>query len=503
LGKSITINVNGGNPMLDEHIVEALTFDDLLLVPAESSILPKDVETSTLLTNGIALNIPIISAAMDTVTESRTAICLAQEGGIGIIHRNMSIERQAIEVDKVKKSESGMIVDPITIEPEQRVYEALELMNRYRISGVPVVKNKKLVGILTNRDLRFETNLDQPVSSVMTRENLVTVSSAHISLEDSKKLLHKHRIEKLLVVDDDYQLTGLITIKDIEKIKKYPLASKDSLGRLRVGAAVGIIDREARVDALLTAGADVIVIDTSHGHTSGVLDAVRSTKANFPKCQLIAGNVATAEGAEALIKAGVDAVKVGVGPGSICTTRIIAGVGVPQMSAIRDAHKVGARYNIPVVADGGIKYSGDIVKALAGGAHSVMIGGLFAGTEESPGETILFQGRSYKVYRGMGSLEAMKLGSKDRYYQDDMESSSNQKLVPEGIEGRVPYRGSLSASIHQLMGGIKAGMGYVGCRTVSELRDKAKFVKITSAGLRESHVHDVIITKEAPNYWLD
>jgi len=489
--------------MLDEHIVEALTFDDLLLVPAESSILPKDVETSTLLTNGIALNIPIISAAMDTVTESRTAICLAQEGGIGIIHRNMSIERQAIEVDKVKKSESGMIVDPITIEPEQRVYEALELMNRYRISGVPVVKNKKLVGILTNRDLRFETNLDQPVSSVMTRENLVTVSSAHISLEDSKKLLHKHRIEKLLVVDDDYQLTGLITIKDIEKIKKYPLASKDSLGRLRVGAAVGIIDREARVDALLTAGADVIVIDTSHGHTSGVLDAVRSTKANFPKCQLIAGNVATAEGAEALIKAGVDAVKVGVGPGSICTTRIIAGVGVPQMSAIRDAHKVGARYNIPVVADGGIKYSGDIVKALAGGAHSVMIGGLFAGTEESPGETILFQGRSYKVYRGMGSLEAMKLGSKDRYYQDDMESSSNQKLVPEGIEGRVPYRGSLSASIHQLMGGIKAGMGYVGCRTVSELRDKAKFVKITSAGLRESHVHDVIITKEAPNYWLD
>ncbi len=489
--------------MLDDRIEEALTFDDLLLVPAESSILPKDVDTSTLLTNDIALNIPIISAAMDTVTESRTAICLAQEGGIGIIHRNMSIERQAVEVDKVKKSESGMIVDPITIEPEQRVYEALELMNRYRISGVPVVKNKKLVGILTNRDLRFETNLEQPVSDVMTRENLVTVPSSHISLEDSKKLLHKHRIEKLLVVDENYQLTGLITIKDIEKIKKYPLASKDSLGRLRVGAAVGIVDREARVDALLAAGADVIVIDTSHGHTSGVLDAVRSTKANFPKCQLIAGNIATAEGAEALIKAGVDAVKVGVGPGSICTTRIIAGVGVPQMSAIRDSYKVGNKYNIPVVADGGIKYSGDIVKALAGGAHTVMIGGLFAGTEESPGETILFQGRSYKVYRGMGSLEAMKLGSKDRYYQDDMESSGNQKLVPEGIEGRVPYRGSLSASIHQLMGGIKAGMGYVGCRTIKELRDRAKFVKITSAGLRESHVHDVIITKEAPNYWLD
>jgi len=503
VGKPIKTNVNGGNPMLDDRIEEALTFDDLLLVPAESSILPKDVDTSTLLTNDIALNIPIISAAMDTVTESRTAICLAQEGGIGIIHRNMSIERQAVEVDKVKKSESGMIVDPITIEPEQRVYEALELMNRYRISGVPVVKNKKLVGILTNRDLRFETNLEQPVSDVMTRENLVTVPSSHISLEDSKKLLHKHRIEKLLVVDENYQLTGLITIKDIEKIKKYPLASKDSLGRLRVGAAVGIVDREARVDALLAAGADVIVIDTSHGHTSGVLDAVRSTKANFPKCQLIAGNIATAEGAEALIKAGVDAVKVGVGPGSICTTRIIAGVGVPQMSAIRDSYKVGNKYNIPVVADGGIKYSGDIVKALAGGAHTVMIGGLFAGTEESPGETILFQGRSYKVYRGMGSLEAMKLGSKDRYYQDDMESSGNQKLVPEGIEGRVPYRGSLSASIHQLMGGIKAGMGYVGCRTIKELRDRAKFVKITSAGLRESHVHDVIITKEAPNYWLD
>jgi IMP dehydrogenase len=487
--------------MLDDPIVEALTFDDLLMVPAESNILPRDVDTSSLLTNNISLNIPIISAAMDTVTESRTAICLAQEGGMGIIHRNMSIERQAIEVDKVKKSESGMIVDPITIEPEQRVYEALELMNRYRISGVPVVKEKKLVGILTNRDLRFETDLDQPVSDVMTRENLITVSSSHISLEDSKKLLHKHRIEKLLVVDENYHLTGLITIKDIEKIKKYPLASKDSLGRLRVGAAVGIIDREERIDALLAAGADVIVIDTSHGHSGGVLDAVRATKANFPKCELIAGNVATAEGAKSLIEAGVDAVKVGVGPGSICTTRIIAGVGVPQMSAIRDAYKMGAKFSIPIIADGGIKYSGDIVKALAAGAHSVMIGGLFAGTEESPGETILFQGRSYKVYRGMGSLEAMKMGSKDRYYQDDMES--NLKLVPEGIEGRVPYRGSMSASIHQLLGGLKAGMGYVGCRNTGELRQKARFVKITSAGLRESHVHDVIITKEAPNYWLE
>lgn len=487
--------------MLDDRVVEAFTFDDLLLVPAESSILPRDVESATILTRNIRLNIPIISAAMDTVTESRTAICLAQEGGIGIIHRNMSIDRQAVEIDKVKKSESGMIVDPITIAPEQKVQEALELMNRYRISGVPVVKNKRLVGILTNRDLRFETDLDQPVSNVMTHENLVTVSSSHISLDDSKKLLHKHRIEKLLVVDENYNLKGLITIKDIEKIKKYPLASKDSLGRLRVGGAVGIIDREARIDALLAAGADVIVIDTSHGHSAGVLDAVRSTKANFPKCELIAGNVATAEGAEALIKAGVDAVKVGVGPGSICTTRIIAGVGVPQMSAIRDAFKVAAKHDIPVVADGGIKYSGDIVKALAAGAHVVMIGGLFAGTEESPGETILFQGRSYKVYRGMGSLEAMKMGSKDRYYQDDLES--NLKLVPEGIEGRVPYRGSLSASIHQLMGGLKAGMGYVGCATISELREKARFVKITSAGLRESHVHDVIITKEAPNYWLE
>jgi IMP dehydrogenase len=487
--------------MLDDHVLEALTFDDLLLVPAESNILPRDVETTTLLTNNISLNIPIVSAAMDTVTESRTAICLAQEGGIGIIHRNMSIERQAIEVDKVKKSESGMIVDPITIEPEQKVHEALELMNRYRISGVPVVKNKKLVGILTNRDLRFETDLEQPVANVMTHENLVTVSSLNISLEDSKKLLHKHRIEKLLVVDENYHLTGLITIKDIEKIKKYPLACKDALGRLRVGAGVGIVDREARIDALLSAGADVIVIDTSHGHSQGVLDAVRDTKANFPNCELIAGNVATTEGAKALIATGVDAVKVGVGPGSICTTRIIAGVGVPQMSAIRDVYKICAQHHIPVIADGGIKYSGDIVKALAAGAHTVMIGGLFAGTEESPGETILFQGRTYKVYRGMGSLEAMKMGSKDRYYQDEMES--NMKLVPEGIEGRVPYRGSLSASIHQLMGGLKAGMGYVGCRTTGELREKSRFIKITSAGLRESHVHDVIITKEAPNYWLE
>ena len=486
--------------MLEDHVKEALTFDDLLLVPAESAILPRDVETSTFLTRHIPLNIPIVSAAMDTVTESRTAICMAQEGGVGIIHRNMSIERQVTEVDKVKKSESGMIVDPITIEPEQKVHEALDLMNRYRISGVPVVKNRKLVGILTNRDLRFETNLNQPVSKVMTKEHLVTVKS-NISLEDSKKLLHKHRIEKLLVVDDEYNLKGLITIKDIEKIKKYPNACKDSLGRLRVGAAVGILDREARVEALMNAGVDVIVVDTSHGHSAGVLDAIRDIKQNFTKCELIAGNVATKEGAEALIEAGVDAVKVGVGPGSICTTRIIAGVGIPQMSAIRDAFKAATRLNIPVIADGGIKFSGDIAKALAAGAHTVMIGSLFAGTEESPGETVLYQGRSYKVYRGMGSLEAMKMGSRDRYYQDDIED--NLKLVPEGIEGRVPFRGSLSASIHQLIGGLKAGMGYVGCRTVQELRERARFVRITSAGLRESHVHDVIITKEAPNYWLE
>lgn len=486
--------------MLDDHVRETYTFDDLLLVPQESSVLPKDVNVSTRLTNNIILNIPIISAAMDTVTESRTAISMAREGGIGIIHRNMSIERQVLEVDKVKKSESGMIIDPITVEPEQKVYEALELMNRYRISGVPVVKNKRLVGILTNRDLRFEENLDQPVSNIMTKENLVTVSS-DITLEESKKLLHKHRIEKLLVVDEEYRLKGMITIKDIEKVKKYPNASKDALGRLRVGAAVGIIDREARVEALLQAGVDVLVIDTSHGHSKAVIDAVRDTKANFPNCELIAGNVATAEGTEALIKAGADAVKVGVGPGSICTTRVIAGVGVPQMSAIRDVAKVASKYDIPVISDGGIKYSGDIVKALAAGAHTVMIGSLFAGTEESPGETILFQGRSYKVYRGMGSMEAMKMGSMDRYCYDDTEGSG--KMVPEGIEGRVPFRGSLSASIHQLVGGLKVGMGYVGCRNLKELRENTRFIRITSAGLRESHVHDVIITKEAPNYWLD
>jgi IMP dehydrogenase len=485
---------------MDQEIKMALTFDDLLLVPAESTILPKDVDTRTSLTNNIIMNIPIVSAAMDTVTESQTAICMAREGGIGIIHRNMSIERQSLEVDKVKKSESGMIVDPITIEPEQKVKNALELMSRYKISGVPVVKGRRLVGILTNRDLRFETNLDQPVANVMTKDKLVTVSQ-NISLEDSKKLLHKHRIEKLLVVDEDFNLKGLITIKDIEKIQKYPNACKDQLGRLRVGGAAGITDREARVQALLSAGCDVICIDTSHGHSRGVLDAVRDTKRNFPSCEVIAGNVATFEGAEALIKAGVDAVKVGVGPGSICTTRIVAGIGVPQMTAIMECSRASSKYGIPIIADGGIKYSGDITKALGAGAHCVMIGGLFAGTEESPGETVLFQGRSYKVYRGMGSLEAMKEGSRDRYMQDDIESTL--KLVPEGIEGRVPFRGSLSNSIYQIMGGVKAGMGYVGCRSLEELRKKARFVRITTSGLRESHVHDVIITKEAPNYRMD
>ena len=486
--------------MMDPEIRMALTFDDLLLVPAESTILPKDVDTKTSLTNNIIMNIPIVSAAMDTVTESQTAICMAREGGIGFIHRNMSIERQTLEVDKVKKSESGMIVDPITIEPEQKVKDALELMSRYKISGVPVVKGRKLVGILTNRDLRFETNLEQRVSNVMTKDKLVTVSQ-NISLEDSKKLLHKHRIEKLLVVDEDFNLKGLITIKDIEKIQKYPSACKDQLGRLRVGGAVGITDREARVQALLNAGCDVICIDTSHGHSKGVLDAVRNTKKNFPACEVIAGNVATFEGAEALIKAGVDAVKIGVGPGSICTTRIVAGIGVPQMTAIMECARASSKYGIPIIADGGIKYSGDITKALGAGAHCVMIGGLFAGTEESPGETVLFQGRSYKVYRGMGSLEAMKEGSRDRYMQDDIESSL--KLVPEGIEGRVPFRGSLSNSIYQIMGGVKAGMGYVGCGSIEELRKKARFVRITTSGLRESHVHDVIITKEAPNYRMD
>ncbi|MFH1674720.1 MAG: IMP dehydrogenase [Pseudomonadota bacterium] len=487
---------------MDEFsLKDGLTFDDVLLLPNYSDILPKDVDVSTRLTPDIKLNIPIVSAAMDTVTEAETSISLAREGGIGFIHRNMSIESQVLEIDKVKKSESGMIVDPITVNPDLKVHAVLELMERYRISGLPVVKEDQLVGIVTNRDLRFETNLEKPVSEVMTKENLVTVPVG-ISLEESKKLLHKHRIEKLLVVDDAGRLTGLITIKDLEKIKKYPNACKDDMGRLRVGAAVGVgPDRDARVEALLAAGADVILIDTSHGFSEGVLESVRILKGAFKDIRLIAGNVATGEGAEALIKAGVDAVKIGVGPGSICTTRVIAGVGVPQVTAIKNCVSVSKQTGIPLIADGGIKYSGDVTKAIAAGAHSVMIGGLFAGTEESPGETILFQGRSYKVYRGMGSLEAMKKGSKDRYYQKDLVEDA--KMVPEGIVGRVPYKGPLSSSVFQLIGGLKAGMGYVGCGTIEDLRAKGRFIRITPAGLRESHVHDVIITKEAPNYRVD
>jgi IMP dehydrogenase len=487
--------------MVPSAIVEGLTFDDVLLVPSYSQILPKDTDVSTRLTRNIALKIPIVSAAMDTVTEAHMAISLAREGGIGIIHRNMGIASQVQEVDKVKKSESGMIVDPMTIEPDKQISEVLTLMEQYRISGVPVVKDGKLVGIVTNRDLRFETDLSRKVAEVMTKENLVTVSGV-ISLEESKKLLHKHRIEKLLVVDDKGRLTGLITIKDIEKIKKYPNACKDDLGRLRVGAALGIgPDMEPRAEALLRAGADVLAIDTAHGHSEGVLQAVRRIKSAFKNCELIAGNIATGLGAEALIKAGVDGVKIGVGPGSICTTRIIAGVGVPQIQAIMDCKAVSDKTGIPLIADGGIKFSGDITKAIAAGADCVMIGGLFAGTEESPGETIFFQGRSYKVYRGMGSLEAMKKGSKDRYYQDD--AADESKLVPEGIVGRVPYKGALSACVYQLVGGLRAGMGYVGCADIEALRRYNRFIRITAAGLKESHVHDVIITKEAPNYMLD
>ena len=480
---------------------EAYSFDDVLLIPGYSDVLPSDVNTTTRLTKNISLNIPIVSAAMDTVSESRTCITLAREGGIGFIHRNMSVQSQAVEVDKVKKSESGMIVDPVTIHPDQRVHEVLKLMEKYRISGVPVTKGDQLAGIVTNRDLRFETDLEKKVSEIMTKDDLVTVSEG-ITLEDSKKLLHKHRIEKLLVVDKNKRLIGMITIKDIEKIKKYPDACKDSMGRLRVGAAVGVgEDMQTRTESLMHAGAHVIVIDTSHGHSENVIKAVKTLKGDFQDIELVAGNVGTAEGAEDLIKAGVDAVKIGIGPGSICTTRIVAGVGIPQMTAIMNCRAASEKSNVPLIADGGIKFSGDVSKAIGAGAHTVMIGGLFAGTEESPGESIFFQGRSYKVYRGMGSLEAMKKGSKDRYYQGDDEEDA--KLVPEGIVGRVPYRGTLSSNIQQLVGGLKAGMGYLGCRTIDDLRKNARFMKISAAGLRESHVHDVIITKEAPNYRLD
>jgi IMP dehydrogenase len=488
--------------MGENYIEEGLTFDDLLLVPSLSEVMPSDVDVSTNLTPEIKLNIPLISAAMDTVTEAKTAICMAQEGGIGIIHRNMGVQEQAQEVEKVKKSESGMIIDPIVISPDQQIRDALNLMSRYRISGIPVTRGTKLVGIITNRDLRFETNLEQKVQDVMTKDNLVTVEEG-ISLEESKKVLHKHRIEKLLVIDKEYNLKGLITIKDIEKVIKYPSACKDSLGRLRVGAAVGVgPDREARVDALLKARCDVIVVDTAHGHSRNVIETVKDIKKNFRNVQLIAGNIATEEGCRALIDAGCDAVKIGVGPGSICTTRIVAGVGVPQITAILGAARGAKQRGIPIVADGGIKYSGDITKAIAAGADVVMIGNLFAGTDETPGEMVLYQGRTYKTYRGMGSLDAMKEGkTRDRYSIRENEVES--KIVPEGIEGRVPYRGSLSFTLHQLVGGIRAGMGYLGCRTLPELRKNAKFVRITNAGLRESHVHDVMITKEAPNYRVE
>jgi len=486
---------------MPEPIPYAYTFDDLLLLPGASAVLPSEVDLSTRLTPRIRLNIPLLSSAMDTVTEADTAISLARQGGIGILHRNMTIAAQALEAEKVKKSESGMIIDPVTIGPEESIAKVLDLMERYRISGIPVVEGKRLVGIVTNRDLRFETNLDQKVKEVMTKDRLVT-APVGITLEDSKALLHKFRIEKLLVVDDAYSLKGLITIKDIEKIRKYPQSCKDEFGRLRVGAAVGVgPDRAARVEALLNAGVDVIVIDTAHGHSQRVIKAVEATKKEFPQAELIAGNVATAAGAEDLIKAGVDAVKLGVGPGSICTTRVIAGVGVPQLSAIMDCSRATRKANIPLIADGGIKYSGDVTKALAAGAEVVMIGSLFAGTDESPGETVIFQGRSYKIYRGMGSLEAMKAGSRDRYCQEDFDLEC--KLVPEGIVGRVPSRGKLPDVIYQLMGGLRSAMGYVGCSTIPELQQKAKFIRISPAGLRESHVHDVIIMKEAPNYWVE
>ena len=489
---------------LDE-LREGLTFDDVLLVPAASELLPRDTDVTTRLTRAIELNIPLLSAAMDTVTEARTAIAMAQEGGIGIIHRNLAVAEQALEVEKVKKSESGMIVDPVTVHPEQPIAEALGIMQRFRISGLPVTRGGVLVGILTNRDLRFEKRLDRTVSDVMTKERLVTARPG-ITLDEAKEILHRYRIEKLPVVDEQNRLRGLITVKDIEKAIRYPHAAKDELGRLRVGAAIGTgPDCETRAEALVRAGADVLVIDTAHGHSGPVLATVRIIKGAFPQVQLVAGNVATEEGSAALVKAGVDAIKVGMGPASICTTRVVSGVGVPQLTAIMDSVRAAAREDIPVIADGGIKFSGDVTKALAAGADTIMIGGLFAGTEESPGETILYQGRTYKLYRGMGSIEAMREreGSRNRYFQDDEAVAEGMKLVPEGIEGRVPYKGALSFIVQQLVGGLRAGMGYLGARTLADLRRDARFVRVSAAGLRESHVHDVYITKEAPNYRLE
>ncbi|MCH2170992.1 IMP dehydrogenase [Myxococcota bacterium] len=487
--------------MDQNRLREGLTFDDVLLVPGASEVLPAETNLTCRLTRELSLNTPLVSAAMDTVTEHEAAICMAQNGGIGIIHKNMGAAEQAAEVDKVKRSESGMIVDPITMSPEQRIYEALEVMAQYRISGVPITRDGKAVGILTNRDLRFVRDTHQPISKYMTSEGLVTVSPG-TTMDRAKELLHEHRIEKLLVIDDNGNLRGLITIKDIEKSELFPNASKDGLGRLLCGAAVGVgDDLGERSEALTGAGADVIVVDTAHGHASGVIRCVEKLRASFPDLPLIGGNVATGEGAEALVKAGVSGVKVGVGPGSICTTRVVTGVGMPQFTAVMEASQVASRAGVPVIADGGIKYSGDVVKALAAGASSVMIGSLFAGTDEAPGEVVLFQGRSYKVYRGMGSLGAMTDGSADRYFQDEVNDPG--KLVPEGIEGRIPYRGSLTSNIHQLVGGLRAGMGYVGAHDLDELKDRARFVKVSAAGLHEGHVHDVIITKEAPNYRID
>ncbi|MFP8879849.1 MAG: IMP dehydrogenase [Myxococcota bacterium] len=487
--------------MSDRLIREGLTFDDVLLAPGSSDVLPDEVDLSCKLTREISLDIPLLAAAMDTITEHETAICLAQNGGIGMVHKNMPIAAQAAEVDKVKRSESGMIVDPITMRPEQRIFEALDVMGRYRISGVPVTRDGKAVGILTNRDLRFVRDTDQEISKVMTRENLVTVPPG-TTIDRAKELLHEYRIEKLLVVDDQGMLCGLITIKDIEKSERYPDASKDGLGRLLCGAAVGVDDdRLERTQALVDAGVDVVVVDTAHGHSTGVLRAIEELHRTFPDLPLIGGNVATPEGCEALIKTGVSAVKVGVGPGSICTTRIVAGVGVPQFTAVLECANVAAKAGVPVISDGGIKFSGDVVKALAAGASTVMIGALFAGTDEAPGEVVLYQGRSYKVYRGMGSLGAMSDGSADRYFQADVDDSA--KLVPEGIEGRIPYRGSLTSNVYQLIGGLRAGMGYVGASNLTELSRHARFLRISHAGLQESHVHDVIITKEAPNYRIE
>jgi IMP dehydrogenase len=492
-------------------LTTALTFDDVLLVPQHSTVLPSAVDVSSSFTRNIRLNVPVVSAAMDTVTESRLAIAMAQQGGIGVIHKNLSIEEQASEVDRVKRSESGMIVNPITLSPSNRIYEALELMKKYRISGVPITqdgsKEGRLVGILTNRDLRFETNLDRTISEVMTRDPLFTVAVG-TTLEQAREILHRHKVEKLLVVDDRFMLKGLITVKDIQKAIKYPNACKDTLGRLRVAAAIGVgKDALARAEALVAANVDALVVDTAHGHSQGVLDVVRRIRRQFTSVDLVAGNVATAEATAALIELGVDAVKVGIGAGSICTTRVVAGIGVPMITAIADCARAAAARKIPIIADGGIRYSGDITKAMAVGASSVMIGSLFAGTDESPGEMILFQGRSFKEYRGMGSLGAMRRGSRDRYFQDEFDLDRNpesaEKLVPEGIEGRVAHKGSVAAMIHQLMGGLRAGMGYTGCGDIATLQREAKMIRVSPAGLREGHVHDVIITKEAPNYRVE